>query len=381
MSIRLEHIFKKFGDCPVFNDLNLPVNAGEYHVILGPSGEGKTVLLKTIAGFIRPDRGRIYIHGTDVTMASVQERSVGLVFQDFALFPHLTVHDNIAFGLRAQGCSKKTINLKIDKYAAITGLARYLKKYPATLSGGQKQRVALARALALEPEVLLLDEPLGSLDTSLQEEIRLELKQIHHELNMTIIHVTHNKTEAFFLADNISIIHKGKIVQTETPEQLFYKPKSSFVAEFMGITNIFDGRIVREIKHNVHVHVAANEYHESLLLYLPKFPVIEDNESISFCIHPEKVILTNRKYDRNCLPGHVFHIISNGAMFDVIIDVMGHQIKATVPKTVFNRIDKDDVFVYFPPESFHPLCGKTHRMPENKRKCMNYAADSRIILS
>ena len=219
MAIKLLNIYKKFGDHRIHTDLNLHVGQSEYHVILGSSGEGKTILLKMIAGFLKPDKGSILLNGEYVNDLPVQQRSIGYIFQDHALFPHLTVFENIAFGLAAQRLPKNEIRKRVAQYAALVSLENHLKKYPSMLSGGQKQRVAMARALVLEPKILLLDEPLSSLDSDLHLALCHKLKAIHETLGITMVQVTHNLMEAKLLADTIHVLKNGDLTTCQTTRQ------------------------------------------------------------------------------------------------------------------------------------------------------------------
>ena len=219
MAIKLLNIHKKFGDQQIHSNLNLHVGESEYHVILGSSGEGKTILLKMMAGFIKPDKGSILLGGEYANDLPVQERSIGYIFQDHALFPHLTVYENIAFGLTAQRFPKHEIRKRVAEYAVLVSLENHLRKYPSMLSGGQKQRVAMARALVLEPKILLLDEPLSSLDSDLRLALCHKLRDIHETLGITMVQVTHNLDEAKLLADTIHVLKNGKLTACPTTRQ------------------------------------------------------------------------------------------------------------------------------------------------------------------
>ncbi len=222
-------------------DISLDVKRGEYTVLLGPTGTGKTVLLETIAGMHRVERGSIFLQGKDVTRLPPEKRNLGVVYQDYALFPHLTVRKNIAFGLKLRGRRGKKAEETIKKMTDFLGLGAILDRRPAYLSGGERQRVALARALVLEPYVLLLDEPLSALDRSTRDRLRRELKRIHREIGVTILHITHDLTEAFFLADHVAVMKDGSILQHDIPEQVLKRPRNRAVAELLGIENLVPG--------------------------------------------------------------------------------------------------------------------------------------------
>lgn len=250
MSIQVEHVTKKFGAFTVLNDVNLHVQPGELIALLGPSGCGKTTLLRILAGLERPDQGRILLHGTEVTDQRITERRVGFVFQHYALFRHMTVADNVAFGLtvkpRAQRPSAARIQEKVGELLKLVQLQAMADRYPSQLSGGQRQRVALARALAVEPTLLLLDEPFGALDAKVRKELRRWLRRLHDELHITGILVTHDQEEALEVADRVVVMHQGNIEQIGTPDEVYEHPATPFVFQFLGDVNVFHGRVAQE---------------------------------------------------------------------------------------------------------------------------------------
>ncbi len=250
MSIQVEHVTKRFGTFTVLNDVSLQVEAGELVALLGPSGCGKTTLLRILAGLERPDEGRIFLHGTEVTDQRITERRVGFVFQHYALFRHMTVAENVAFGLtvkpRAQRPSASRIQEKVHELLRLVQLQAMADRYPNQLSGGQRQRVALARALAVEPKLLLLDEPFGALDAKVRKELRRWLRRLHDELHITGILVTHDQEEALEVADRVVVMHQGNIEQVGTPEEVYEHPASPFVYQFLGDVNVFHGRAVQD---------------------------------------------------------------------------------------------------------------------------------------
>jgi ABC-type Fe3+/spermidine/putrescine transport system ATPase subunit len=235
--LRLENICVRLGDFRL-RDLSLSVKAGTYLALLGPTGTGKTVLLETIAGVHHPESGCIYIRDQEVTYLAPEKRHLGIVYQDYALFPHLTVFENIAFGLRLKGVPRLKINQVVSEMAAFLEIGALIKRRPNRLSGGERQRVALARALVMEPFVLLLDEPLSALDRATRSRIQRELKRIHTELGVTIIHITHDVSEAFFLADRLAVMKDGQILQEGSPEEVCRRPQSQSVAELVGLENM-----------------------------------------------------------------------------------------------------------------------------------------------
>ncbi len=240
--LRLQDIRVILGDFQL-KDISLHVRNGEYMVLLGPTGTGKTVLLETIAGMYRIVRGSILVQGRDVTRLPPEKRNLGVVYQDYALFPHLTVRRNIAFGLQLRGEPRGKVSKVVEEMGDFLDIGSILDRRPGNLSGGERQRVALARALVLEPHVLLLDEPLSALDRSTRDRLRRELKRIHQEIGVTIVHITHDLTEAFFLADHLAVMKDGSILQQDTPENVLKCPRNRAVAELLGIENLIPGKI------------------------------------------------------------------------------------------------------------------------------------------
>ncbi|BEV14752.1 sulfate ABC transporter ATP-binding protein [Herbaspirillum sp. DW155] len=247
MSIEVHHIQKRFGSFTALNDVSLNFPAGELTALLGPSGCGKTTLLRIIAGLESPDSGQVLLDGEDASARHVRERQVGFVFQHYALFKHMTVFENIAFGLRvkprAQRPSEAVIREKVKRLLELVQLDWLADRYPPQLSGGQRQRIALARALAVEPRVLLLDEPFGALDAKVRKELRRWLRRLHDELHVTSIFVTHDQEEALEVADQVVLMNKGQVEQIGTPETVYNHPASPFVYGFLGNVNLFHGRL------------------------------------------------------------------------------------------------------------------------------------------
>ena len=239
--IELAGVGKRFGPVIAVEDVDLRVNEGELVTILGPSGSGKTTLLTMIAGLADPTSGRIRIGGRDVTFLPPARRNVGLVFQSYALFPHMTVEGNIAFPLSVRGLGRDAIRTKVEEALRLVRLEGYQARRPAQLSGGQQQRVALARAFVFEPEILLLDEPLGALDRKLREQVQVELRHLQRSLGITTVLVTHDQEEALSLSDRIMVLDEGRVQQIGTPEEVYGRPANRFVADFLGTANIFEG--------------------------------------------------------------------------------------------------------------------------------------------
>jgi spermidine/putrescine transport system ATP-binding protein len=241
--IRLERVHKEYAGTIVIHALDLAVRRGEFLTLLGPSGCGKTTTLKMIAGFERPSSGRILLDGEDVSETPPYERHLNTVFQQYALFPHMTVRDNVAFGPRTAGLDRETVRSRVDAALAMVNMAGFAGQKPAKLSGGQQQRVALARALVNMPSALLLDEPLSALDVKLRRAMQLELKRIQTEVNTTFIFVTHDQDEALTMSTRIAVMNAGRIEQLDTPEEIYQHPRTPFVAGFIGQANLLPGRV------------------------------------------------------------------------------------------------------------------------------------------
>src|SRR6476661_3118333 len=241
--IRLEGLEKRYGDVVAVDGVSLDIVAGEFFSLLGPSGCGKTTTLRMVGGFEYPTTGRVLLRGRDVTKDPPDKRAVNMVFQQYALFPHLTVGDNIAFGPKRQGLPKDETRRRVGEVLDLGRLPGYEKRRPNQLSGGQQQRVALARALANRPNVLLLDEPLGALDLKLRRQLQVELKRIQSEVGITFVYVTHDQEEALTMSDRIAVMHAGRVEQLGTPETLYERPGTRFVADFIGTTNLLAGAI------------------------------------------------------------------------------------------------------------------------------------------
>jgi len=283
-------------------------------VLLGPTGSGKTLLLELIAGFHLPDEGRIILNGIDVTHMPPEKRRVGFVYQDYSLFPHMTVEENISFGLKTRGFPKDKIRIRVEEMMSLTGISHLAGRYPSTLSGGEQQRVSLARALAVNPKILLLDEPLSALDPRTQEALRGKLKRIHEMQRVTTIHVTHNRTEAILLADRIGLIMNGEIIQVGSPENLFSKPLNENVARFVGVENILRGKIISNKRGVALIDVGDRE--------ICAVTEIKEGE-VDIFIRPENIILSKTPFKssaRNVFKGKITRITNLGPIINVEID-------------------------------------------------------------
>ncbi|MBD5404547.1 MAG: ABC transporter ATP-binding protein [Treponema sp.] len=260
--VKITHISKKFGDFIALDDINFTIKQGEFFSLLGPSGCGKTTLLRIIAGFEFPDEGAILFDDKDILKYPPNKRCANTVFQTYALFPHMTVYDNIAFPLKLKKLDKKIIDEKVRKYVHLVQLDQHIHKKPSQLSGGQKQRVAIARALINEPKVLLLDEPLSALDAKLRSSLLIDLDNLHDKIGITFIYVTHDQSEALAVSDRIAVMNSGHILQVGTPFEIYESPATQFVAQFIGETNLFEATVVDCVPYTT--PSGSSEYLETL---------------------------------------------------------------------------------------------------------------------
>lgn len=284
--VRLDRVTKVFGDFLAVDDLSLAINPGEFFSLLGPSGCGKTTTLRMIGGFEHPSEGDIYLAGRPVTDVPPYRRDVNTVFQSYALFPHLTVYDNLAFGLRQRRIPKREIDQRVNEALALVDLTGLGHRKPAQFSGGQQQRVALARALINRPKVLLLDEPLGALDARLRKHMQLELKRIQMEVGITFIYVTHDQEEALTMSDRIGVMRAGKIEQIGAPQDVYDRPATAFVARFLGASNLLDGVVIARQPHAMRIRLASGD----VLIASGEAPP-DSGEQVGIGVRPEKIVL------------------------------------------------------------------------------------------
>lgn len=327
--IELINISKSFADQPVLFDINLTIRNGEFITLLGPSGCGKTTLLRLISGFETPSSGTIKLNGRDITMLSPEARHVNTVFQSYALFPHMSVYENVAFGLRCVGESKTTIDSRVREMLSIVKLEKFMHRMPRDLSGGQQQRVAIARALVNHPAVLLLDEPLSSLDYRLRIELQLELKQLQRKLGITFIFVTHDQQEALSMSDRVVVLADGQIQQVGTPRNVYESPVSLSVAKFIGEVNVFDTTITHINDKVITVPMA----HKSMRLTVSDDKSFELDQKVHILIRPEDLHVWDRTEvtdTSEMLPGVVEEVIYKGSTVDLMVRLQsGKLIAAT----------------------------------------------------
>lgn len=311
--IEISDISKSLGNFEL-ECINLRIEKGEYFCILGPTGSGKTILLETIAGINEPDIGSILIDNYDVSSLLPKDRNISMVYQDFMLFPNMDIRANIGFGLGYNGSklARSELNKKVEETAGMLGIAHLLDRHPSTLSGGEKQRAAIARAMIAEPNLLLLDEPLSALDAGTKDRLRQELRRIHQLKGTTTIHVTHSFEEAFNLADRIAIMHEGKIHQVGTPDEVFRKPNSTFVADFVGVENLFHGKAVMKDD--------LSEIKVNGLIITSTSPGDGD---VVVSIRPEDILISKVPIDssaRNSFSGVVSEVIRMKSTIKLLID-------------------------------------------------------------
>lgn len=310
--VEIEGVNKIYGTNRVVKDLNLAIEEGEFLTLLGSSGCGKTTTLRMIAGFEEPTSGSIKVEGESIEEKEPFERNVNTVFQSYALFPHKTIYDNIAYGLKMKKVGKKEINDRVSKMMEMVQLEGFEKRYPNQLSGGQKQRVAIARALINNPKVLLLDEPLGALDLKLRKQMQLELKRLQKKLNITFIYVTHDQEEALTMSDRIAVMHDGVIEQLATPSEIYEHPATKFVATFIGETNIFDGTIKQIAGDAITVGIENGDVQGIGIGF-------EENEFITVSVRPEKMDFSMAPVEGFTLMGLVKDYINAGSIVKCIV--------------------------------------------------------------
>lgn len=340
--IRLEHVKKNYGDLQVVKDMELDVKEGEFLTFLGPSGCGKTTTLRMIAGFEMPSEGVLSIDGKDMNAISPYKRPVNTVFQNYALFPHMTLFDNIAYGLKIRKLSKEEIREKVLNVLQLVHLSGYENRKPDQLSGGQKQRVAIARALVNEPKVLLLDEPLGALDMKLRKQMQVELKRLQRRVHITFIYVTHDQEEALTMSDRIVIMNAGRIEQIGTPKEIYNEPKTQFVADFVGESNLFYGYMGAP-KENNEIPMILENGEVSV-----KNKGFEEGEIAYVSIRPESTLLSMEPVPGFFLEAMVKEIVFMGSVNRVLVVLQeGKELKVNFAPTAPLPEEGDTVFVHW----------------------------------
>ena len=312
-----ERVVKRFGDVTALNSLDLEVREGEFLSLLGPSGCGKTTALRLVAGFIEPTSGRVIMDRDDISRLPPEQRNIGMVFQDYALFPHLTIAENIAFGLTERGARGNAARSRVTELLDLVKLPGIETRYPSELSGGQQQRVALARALAYAPRVLLMDEPLGALDLKLREAMQIELSRIQRGLGITTIYVTHDQGEAMAMSNRIAVMNAGRIAQLGTPEEIYITPKNKFVAQFVGKVNFLSGRVTEFRDGRAVVDVCGGPIHALVSQAHP-------GDTVTLSIRPEHATLLGpdtRAIVANVVTGRIVERVFAGNLLHVLVQL------------------------------------------------------------
>jgi len=353
--VKLENVSKYYEKGKyIIKDLSLSVNEGEFLTLLGSSGCGKTTILRLISGLEQVNDGKVFIDGVNVTDVIPAKREVNTIFQDFALFPHMTVFDNVGFGLKMKHIDKKEIKKRVKEVLNLVELDGFEDRYPNQLSGGQQQRVAIARGIIMNPKVLLLDESLGSLDLKLKRTMQIELKKIQKKLGITFIYVTHNQDEALTMSDRIVIINEGTIVQDDTPQNIYQNPKNVFVADFIGESNILPGKIVELKENKSKVLITKN-----LSFEINRDLQDKINDKVSIIIRPENINLSINPL-KNSIKGTVDDIIYDGAISKLFINTQDDlKLKVTIPGN-YKLKEKDEIYLKLDKEVLIPIRRKNN---------------------
>ncbi|MBC9750492.1 polyamine ABC transporter ATP-binding protein [Pseudomonas syringae pv. syringae] len=320
--VRIDRVTKKFDETVAVDDVSLQINKGEIFALLGGSGSGKSTLLRMLAGFERPTEGRIYLDGVDITDMPPYERPINMMFQSYALFPHMTVADNIAFGLKQDKLGKPEIEARVAEMLKLVQMTQYAKRKPHQLSGGQRQRVALARSLAKKPKLLLLDEPMGALDKKLRSQMQLELVEIIERVGVTCVMVTHDQEEAMTMAERIAIMHLGWIAQIGSPIDIYETPTSRLVCELIGSVNLFEGDVIEDME--AHALIRSPELERNIYVGHGVSTSVEDKH-ITYALRPEKLLITTEQpgFEYNWSRGKVHDIAYLGGHSVFYVELPG----------------------------------------------------------
>jgi spermidine/putrescine ABC transporter ATP-binding subunit len=338
-ALHLAGVSKRLGHDLAVAGVSLDVKAGEFLTLLGPSGSGKTTTLNLIAGFLRPDAGEIVMDGRDIANLPPHQRNIGMVFQHYALFPHLSAFDNVAFALRERKVARREISERVERVLELVRLSNLAGRFPAQLSGGQQQRVALARAMVFNPGLLLMDEPLGALDRKLREWLQLEIKRIHREVGITFVYVTHDQEEALVLSDRIAVFNHGRIEQVGSPEELYERPRTIFVAEFVGESNLFIGPVA--VDGNADSWVLCGEQR----LPIPSGVTVDTGVEQAIMIRPERLTVElGGDSDRRAATmfGRVRQIVYLGPTRRIEVELAGGRTLIVREGTARSRLSEGD---------------------------------------
>jgi spermidine/putrescine transport system ATP-binding protein len=352
--VQLVDLVKRFGEFSAVAGINLEMPSGEFFSLLGPSGCGKTTTLRMIAGFERPTEGQILLDGADMAQTPPHKRDVNTVFQNYALFPHLTVEENVAFGLKYQKASKQEMRERVGKALELVQMSQFATRRPNQLSGGQQQRVALARALILNPKVLLLDEPLGALDAKLRKRLQLELKALQEEVGITFIYVTHDQEEALTMSDRIAVMSQGRVEQVGAPKDIYENPATAYVADFLGVSNLMDAEALGPVADGCRVK-------------LGDFELVAgqgEPDALGGCkitIRPERIdIEPQGTAGENRIPAMVERVVYVGATLQVILHLAsGQTVQGWIPNDgdAQSRASGDAIVAYLPADALRLLPG------------------------
>ena len=321
-NVTLKNVTKYFGDTVAVNDISLDISGGEFFSLLGPSGCGKTTTLRMIGGFDHPTSGEIFINNTAIGRTPPYRLDVNTVFQNYALFPHKTVSQNIGFGLQMRSVPKRQIEAQVDEFLELVRLPGYGNRKPDELSGGEKQRVALARALINRPSILLLDEPLAALDLKLRKQMQLELKELQRAVGITFVYVTHDQSEAFVLSDRVAIINEGVVCQVGSAAEIYDEPNSRFVADFTGATNFFDGRLIAIEDEGVRVRLHGDSEIEFVGRHNRD---LQEGDAVTVAIRPERIFLTTQPTENslNRIKGIIRDGMYLGTVMQYTVETLG----------------------------------------------------------
>ncbi|MCK9999473.1 ferric ABC transporter ATP-binding protein [Providencia rettgeri] len=338
--VELKNVTKRFGNNTVIDDLSLSIPQGSMVTLLGPSGCGKTTVLRLVAGLEKPTEGRMFIDGEDVTDRSIQQRDICMVFQSYALFPHMSLGDNVGYGLKMLGLPKAEIKKRVEEALELVDLAGFSDRFVDQISGGQQQRVALARALILKPKVLLFDEPLSNLDANLRRSMREKIRELQQQFNITSLYVTHDQSEAFAVSDMVLVMNKGKIMQLGSPQALYRQPASKFMASFMGDANIFPATLSADSVDIFNYRLPRPE----------RF--VTDKTAVTVGVRPEAITLSLQGEDSQCCT--VTHVAYMGPQYEVTVDWHGQsmllqinatQLQPTIGEKLYLQIHPYGMFI------------------------------------
>lgn len=352
--VKLDGVTKRFNEVVAVNDISLGVEKGEFLTLLGPSGCGKTTTLRIIAGFAKPDTGSVYIKGRNMNDIPPHKRNTGMVFQNYALFPHMNAYENVVFGLKMRKLGKEETKKRVKTAFDLVRLSGLEERYPRQMSGGQQQRIALARALVIEPDVLLFDEPLSNLDLKLRQQMRLEIKKIQRRVGITSIYVTHDQGEALIMSDRLAIMNKGIIMQLGTAKRIYEHPENLFVASFIGQINLFEGKISE-----INEGEAAILTNDDLTIYALCAEYgdreFKPNTKVTLCVRPERIsIEKTKKSGKNVFKANIGSVIYIGDSINYVIRLdNGHKVnvnKQITEKSVLHK-EGETVYVKWSPEN------------------------------